>query len=227
MASSRAGNFRGTRQIREIIAGHAKEKTRLISNIELFYLIVITGERQKVKRWLRENHMTLKELARRGGITPTTIWNLLTGLSQNAESRQKLTDAIGITVWSGTTPRPRLVLVKNDPSALDIAIETAKRSGAAGVQVEIVDAPANSHREALTGFLGSDGRGVIHACQPEFGEAQSIKAKRKYNLLGPRPEIAARARGRDASRRDRRSVARLKELKMSKSTFEFERGSAA
>ena len=114
----------------------------------------------RANRWLRKRRMAIGDLAIRAGLTRTTVYNLLSGLSKSRTARQKLTNAMGIVMWKGYSPQPPLVLNDDDPSALKTATQLAKQSPA-GIQIEVLSTSVGAQRKTSKGFVGHDGHGVI------------------------------------------------------------------
>lgn len=153
-----------------------------------------SAELRKVNRWLREHQKRIADLAARAGLTRTTVYNLLSGVSKSRVARQKLTNAIRIIVWKGCTPQAVMTLNPNDPSSLK-QVDEAARESPSGIQFEVQSESGTGGRRELpaTGFLGRDGRGVL---LPAGTEIELNDAQRAREAVAELPRTCFKRRGR-------------------------------
>ena len=104
-------------------------------------MAAITRERTSVHRWWKDRGMTIGDLASVAGLTPTTISNLLSGLSKNRRSRQQLTNAVGREIFEGIRPLGRYVFEKGcvievPEGSAHLAKESARENPGGAIQCE-------------------------------------------------------------------------------------------
>jgi transcriptional regulator with XRE-family HTH domain len=65
-----------------------------------FGIFVMTDAHRQIKIWLLQKKKTFRDLSEATDLTQTTIHNLLSGRTANQKSKQTLTNACGLQLWS-------------------------------------------------------------------------------------------------------------------------------